>query len=154
MSAARVPPTTTSDPTHVAYRPALGQLSFEGTAFLPNGVMYSQDENRPGNGNPGGAIFKFVPATLWTGTAPIVNLDQSPLMAGSLYGFRAGLRSGNTDYGQGNEFGRGTWVPVTGTAPINLRAAATDAEADELLPSGRHGRRPESAGRRQRAVLR
>jgi len=117
--------TTTSDPTHVAYRPALGQLSFEGTAFLPNGVMYSQDENRPGNGNPGGAIFKFVPATLWTGTAPIVNLDQSPLVAGSLYGFRAGRRSGNTDYGQGNEFGRGVWVPVTGTAPINLRAAAT-----------------------------
>ncbi len=116
--------TTTSDPTHVAYRPALGQLSFEGTTFLPNGVMYSADENRPGNGNPGGAIFKFVPATLWTGTAPIVNLDQSPLVSGSLYGFRAGRRSGNTDYGQGNEFGRGTWVPVTGIAPINLRAAA------------------------------
>jgi hypothetical protein len=117
--------TTTSDPTHVAYRPALGQLSFEGTAFLPNGVMYSQDENRPGNGNPGGAIFKFVPATLWTGTASIVNLDQSPLVAGALYGFRAGKRSGNSDYGQGNEFGRGSWVAVTGSAPINLRAAAT-----------------------------
>jgi secreted PhoX family phosphatase len=115
--------TTTSDPTHVAYRPALGQLAFEGTAFLPNGVMYSTDENRPGNGNPGGAIFKFVPATLWTGTASIVNLDQSPLVAGSLYGLRVGRRSSNTDYGQGNEFGRGTWVPVTGTAPINLRAA-------------------------------
>jgi len=118
--------TTTSDPTHVAYRLALGQVSFEGTAFLPNGVMYSQDENRPGNGNPGGAIFKFVPSTLWTGTAPIVNLDQSPLTAGSLYGFRAGKRSGAnpSDYGQGNEFGRGTWVAITGDAPINLRAAA------------------------------
>ena len=118
--------TTTSDQTHVAYRPALGALSFEGIGILPNGVVYTADENRPGSGNPGGAQFKFVPSALWTGAAPITDLAQSPLVAGSLYGFRAGKRSGAnpSDYGQGNEFGRGTWVAVTGAAPINLRGAA------------------------------
>jgi secreted PhoX family phosphatase len=117
--------TTTSDPAHVAVRPALGQLSFEGIALYPNGVMYFGDENRPGNGNPGGAYFKFIPSTPWTGGAPISNLADSPLAAGNIYGMRVGKRSGNTDYGQGNEFGRGTWIPVTGVAPINLRAAAS-----------------------------
>ncbi|MGA9031932.1 MAG: alkaline phosphatase PhoX [Sulfuricaulis sp.] len=117
--------TTTSDPGHVAVRPALGQLSFEGIALYPNGVMYFGDENRPGNGNPGGAYFKFIPSTLWSGGVPISTLADSPLVAGNIYGMRVGKRSGNTDYGQGNEFGRGTWIPVTGAAPINLRAAAS-----------------------------
>ncbi len=38
---------------------------------------------------------------------------------------RVGKRSGNTDYGQGNEFGRGNWIQITGAQPINLRAAAS-----------------------------
>lgn len=117
--------TTTSDPTHVAFRPALGQLSFEGIAILPNGVTYYGDENRPSNGNPGGSYFKFIPSTVWTGGSAITDLNNSPLVAGTVYGMRVGKRSGGTDYGQGNEFGRGTWIPVSGTAPINLRAAAT-----------------------------
>ena len=53
-----------SDPAHVAARPALGQFSFEGLGILPNGVVYLTDENRPGGGgigNPGGAIVKFIP---------------------------------------------------------------------------------------------
>jgi Alkaline phosphatase PhoX len=112
--------TMTSDSSHVAYRPAVGQLSFEGNAVLPNGVMYYQDENRPGAPTPGGAIFKFIPSSLWTGGPAITDLGQSPLTAGKIYGFRAGFRN---DYGQGNEFGRGKWVEVTGTAPIDLRAA-------------------------------
>lgn len=118
--------TTTSDPAHVAFLPALGMMSFEGFALYPNGVLYMTDENRPGSGNAGGAIFKFVPSSPWvSGNPAITSLASSPFTAGGVYGLRVGKRSGNTDYGQGNEFGRGVWVPVTGTAPINLRAAAT-----------------------------
>jgi len=118
-----------SDPAHVAALPALGQFSFEGIGILPNGVVYLTDENRPGGGgigNPGGALVKFIPSTLWTSGAPaITSLAQSPWNAGSLYGFRAGRNSGNADVGQGNEYGRGVWVEITGAAPINLRAAAS-----------------------------
>ncbi|HEY7642321.1 MAG TPA: alkaline phosphatase PhoX [Steroidobacteraceae bacterium] len=118
-----------SDPAHVVARPALGQFSFEGIGILPNGVVYLTDENRPGTGgigNPGGALVKFIPTQLWAaGRAPITSLDQSPWTGGSIFGFRAGRNSGNTDVGQGNEYGRGVWVAVTGTAPINLRAAAS-----------------------------
>lgn len=118
-----------SDPAHVVARPALGQFSFEGLGILPNGVVYMTDENRPGGtiGNPGGAMVKFIPSTLWVpGSAPITDLADSPWVDGSLYGMRVGRNSGNKDVGQGNEFGRGSWVAITGTAPINLRAAAAD----------------------------
>jgi hypothetical protein len=122
--------TTTSDPAHVAFVQATGTLSWEGIALLPNGVMYMMDESRPGNGNPGGGIFKFIPAAPWTaGTPAITNLAASPLNAGRIFGWRAGRNSGSTDFGQGNEFGRGVWVEVTnrgdvGAMPINLRNAA------------------------------
>src|SRR5262249_37452435 len=56
---------------------------------------------------------------------PITDLSQSPWNAGSLFGMRIGRNGGNTDVGQGNEFGRGSWVAITGTAPINLRAQAS-----------------------------
>jgi hypothetical protein len=36
--------TSISDPAHVARRGALGQMSYEGNALYPNGVMYSADE--------------------------------------------------------------------------------------------------------------
>jgi hypothetical protein len=116
-----------SDPAHVAGRPALGQFSFEGVGLLPNGVVYLTDENRPGNGgigNPGGAFVKFIPATPWSGGS-ITKLDQSPWTSGSLYGMRLGRNGGNTDVGQGNQVGRGVWLEITGTAPIDLRAAAS-----------------------------
>jgi secreted PhoX family phosphatase len=116
-----------SDPAHVVARPALGQFSFEGVGILPNGVVYLTDENRPGTGglgNPGGALVKFIPDTLWSSGA-IASLDQSPWASGSLYGMRLGRNSNNTDVGQGNQVGRGAWVQITGTAPINLRAAAS-----------------------------
>ena len=116
--------TVSSDPGHVVRREAVGQLSFEGIALLPNGVMYSSDENRPSSGNPGGGIFKFIPSVPWTGGPPITALDQSPLVDGTIWGLRIGVRSGNTDFGQGNEFGRGVWVQVdTSADPIDLRAA-------------------------------
>ncbi len=116
-----------SDPAHVVGRPALGQFAFEGLGILPNGVVYLTDENRPGGGglgNPGGAFVKFIPTTLWTG-GTITSLAQSPWASGSLYGMRLGRNGGNTDVGQGNQIGRGVWVEITGTAPINLRAAAS-----------------------------
>lgn len=118
-----------TDAANVAYRGALGALSFEGLALLPNGVLYMSDENRPGNGNPGGAIFKFIPSTLWSAGAPaITDLSQSPFASGTLWGMRVGRNSSNTDFGQGNEFGRGVWVSVpssSNAAVTNLRAQAT-----------------------------
>jgi secreted PhoX family phosphatase len=122
--------TTISDPTHVARLGALGQFSFEGLALMPTGVMYMSDENRPGTGglgNPGGAIIKFVPAVQWHGGTPITDLALSPMASGTLWGMRLGRNGGNTDVGQGNEFGRGVWVQVptsTNDAPTNLRGAA------------------------------
>jgi hypothetical protein len=114
---------TSTDPAHVATRPALGRLSFEGIALYPSGVMYYGDENRPLNGTPGGAYFKFIPTSPWTG-GTISDLSQSPLTVGAIYGLRLGKRSGNTDYGQASQTGLGTWIPVTTAPNVNLRAAA------------------------------
>ena len=112
---------------NVVSRRALGRLSFEGLALYPSGVLYYGDEQRPSNGTPGGAYFKFVPTTPWTGGA-ISNLAQSPLVSGKVYGLRLGKRSGNTDYGQGSNTGRGTWIPIPPAADPsvgqNLRAQA------------------------------
>ena len=119
--------TLISDPEHVARRGAVGQFSFEGLALMPNGVLYISDENRPGRGNPGGAIVKFIPTVLWQGNGPVTGLEQSPLTGGTLWGMRIGRNSNNTDYGQGNEFGRGVWLQMptsTDAAPTNLRSAA------------------------------
>ncbi|HVP28538.1 MAG TPA: alkaline phosphatase PhoX [Myxococcota bacterium] len=108
-------------------RPALGRLSFEGIAIYPSGVVYYGDENRPSKGTPGGAYFKFVPATPFTGNAPITDLTQSPLAAGQVFGLRLGKRSGNTDYGQGTNTGRGTWVAAASSSFFpDLRAVAGD----------------------------
>lgn len=130
------------DAANVTERPALGHLSFEGVVIYSNGVIYYGDENRPSTGTPGGAYFKFVPSTPWSGSAPISSLDQSPLVNGNVYGLRLGKRSGDTDYGQGSNTGRGTWVAIDNSNDANLRAAAAnlkltgyyrpeDANADE-----------------------
>jgi secreted PhoX family phosphatase len=110
-----------SDPAHVVVRPAPGRLSWEGIALYPSGVMYYGDENRPLNGTPGGAYFKFIPAAPWNGQQGLAN---SPLTAGSVFGLRLGKRSGNTDYGQASETGLGTWISVPPASVGNLRAAA------------------------------
>src|SRR5262249_17705812 len=78
---------------------------------------------RPLNGTPGGAYFKFIPSTPWPGGVA-ANLDQSPLVAGTIFGLRLGKRSGNTDFGQGSNTGLGTWVPVNPSFDANLRAVA------------------------------
>lgn len=108
-------------------RNALGRLSFEGLGLLDNGVTYYGDENRPSTGTPGGAYFKFIPATPYNpASGPIGALSQSPYAGGgSISGLRLGKRSGNTDYGQGSQTGFGVWVPLcTGVAcnNIDLRA--------------------------------
>ncbi len=105
--------TLTSDPTHVRPLPALGQLSFEGISVLPNGVTLYQDERRPGTTTPGGAYYKFIPTTPWVDGSPaITSLDNSPLASGRVFGLRIGRNGGNTDFGQGNNAGRGVWVEV------------------------------------------
>jgi hypothetical protein len=121
--------TTTSDPAHVQLLPAVGTLSWEGLAILPNGVLYMTDESRPGSGNPGGGIYKFIPSQLWAGGTPVTSLASSPFNAGRLFGLRIGRNSTSApDFGQANEYGRGYWVEITGrsdvgAAPINLRTA-------------------------------
>jgi secreted PhoX family phosphatase len=111
---------------NLAARPALGRLSFEGLAIYPNGVTYYGDENRPAEGVPGGAYFKFIPATLRNpGAGAISSLADSPYAApGAIYGLRLGRREGGTDYGQGTQYGLGTWVPIPAAADPDLRAAA------------------------------
>ena len=109
--------------TNVTTRPAVGRLAFEGLALYPNGVLYYGDERRPLNGAPGGAYYKFIPATPWR-SGVITNLDQSPLAAGKVYGLRLGKRNGNTDYGQGTNTGLGTWVPIEPSLNVDLGSAA------------------------------
>jgi secreted PhoX family phosphatase len=55
--------------------------------------MYYGDENRPAQGTPGGAYFKFIPSNPWSGGAPITDLNDSPLTEGKVYGLRLGKRS-------------------------------------------------------------
>jgi secreted PhoX family phosphatase len=122
------PDGTTSGGTganNIVMRSALGNLSFEGLAIYANGLVYYGDENRPGNGIPGGAFFKFVPTTLRDPNASaITSLSDSPLAAGAVYGLRIGQRvsGSSTDYGMGTNTGLGSWVGPAGTA--NLRAFA------------------------------
>jgi Bacterial protein of unknown function (DUF839) len=116
----------TSDPARVVARAALGQLSYEGIVLLPNGTTYYGDELRPADGKPGGGIYKFVPEKPHSGGA-ITNLDQSPLVAGSVYAMRLGLRSGPTDFGQGANTGAGRWIGplvATNTTAFNLASVA------------------------------
>jgi secreted PhoX family phosphatase len=98
--------------TNLVRRTALGRLSFEGHGLLASGVMYYGDELRPGTGAAGGAYFKFVPTTPFTGSTPITSLADSPFASGKILGLRIGLNGGATDYGQGTQSGRGTWVSI------------------------------------------
>ncbi|MGB5082094.1 MAG: alkaline phosphatase PhoX, partial [Burkholderiales bacterium] len=105
-------------------RPAVGKLAFEGVAVYPSGVTYYGDENRPSQGTPGGAYFKFIPTVAFLGGAPVTNLAQSPLASGRVFGLRLGKRSGNTDYGQGTNTGLGTWIEVNAANLLRNEAAA------------------------------
>lgn len=107
--------------TNIVVRPALGRLSYEGFALYESGLVYYGDENRPSQGLPGGAIFKFIPSKPYAGGA-VPSVADSPLASGTVYGLRLGKRSGNTDYGQGTETGLGTWIPVGSAPDQDLRA--------------------------------
>ena len=103
-------------------RPALGRLSFEGHAIFPNGVVYYGDELAPINGVAGGSIYKFVPSQLRDpGAGPITALDQSPLVAGTVFGLRVG---GATHEGQGSQHAQGAWIQVPAAPDPDLRAQA------------------------------
>ena len=69
-----------------------------------------------GCGNPGGGVYKFVPATPFAGGEAITDLEQSPLTAGSVWVARLGLRASDDvpaqDWGQGSNTGAGVWVPL------------------------------------------
>lgn len=109
---------------NVVQRPLLGRIGFEGVAVLPSGVVLAGDELGPSNGNPGGAVYKFVPAHPRTGDGTIGDLADSPLAAGSLYALQVAAGS---NIGQGHERGLGYWVgPVD---PDDTRASAWGLDA-------------------------
>jgi secreted PhoX family phosphatase len=114
-----------TDPAHIVKRTALPTIAWEGIAILPSGVLYAGDELRPGTGVndvDGGAMFKFVPATLRTGSGPIANLGQSPFVAGSAHAMQVSCLNNTQQYGQGCEVGNAAWVTV------NAATATVDAD--------------------------
>jgi hypothetical protein len=102
---------TTSDPSHLVKRQAVGSLSFESFAFRPDGTVIYGDELAPTAGNAGGGIYKFVPAIPFQGGGPISLPAQSPLASGSIYGLRVAAQ-GSNNWGQGAETGNGAWLAV------------------------------------------
>ena len=116
---------TVTDPAHIAKRPALPTMAWEGLIVLPSGVVIAGDELRPGSATPdadGGAIFKFVPQVARTGTANITNLADSPLIAGSVYAMQVSCVNVKTQFGQGCETGNAAWLLV------NAATARVDAD--------------------------
>jgi hypothetical protein len=105
---------------------ALGFNAFEGLAILPNGVTYYGNELSASNGAPGGGYYKFVPAHPWAGGAPITSLDQSPYASGSAFALRVGQGS---NFGQGFQYGTGTWQPLAGASGALLLPLAVAAKA-------------------------
>lgn len=118
-----------TDPAAIAKRSALPTMAWEGLEVLPNGVVIAGDELRPGASGAdmdGGAIFKFIPATLRTGGGTISGLDESPLAAGSVYALQVSCVNNRQQYGQGCEVGNGVWVAVN-AASARLDAAIQGA---------------------------
>jgi secreted PhoX family phosphatase len=107
---------TTSDPSHLVKRKAVGSLSFESFAIRRDGTMVYGDELAPGavsTGSAGGALYKFVPQFpyLGTGQPPITQPYLSPLVSGTVFGLRVAA-NGSSNWGQGAEIGKGRWVAV------------------------------------------
>lgn len=104
-----------SDPFHIAKREALPVMAWEGLTVLTNGVVIAGDELRPGTSNPdidGGSIFKFVPNIPKTDDTKIINLDDSPFVAGIVYALQISCRDSKQQFGQGCEVGNGSWIEV------------------------------------------
>ena len=113
----------TSDPAAVARRMALPTMAWEGIGLMANGIVYAGDELRPGTDTPdadGGAIFKFVPATM-AAAGMITALDASPFAAGKTYAMQVECRKNEVQFGQGCETGNALWIEVD---PSRARAEA------------------------------
>ncbi len=126
----------TTDSAHIAKRTALPVIAWEGIAILPSGVIIAGDELRPGTDVPdsdGGAIFKFIPSTPFSGSSAVTTLNESPLTAGSVYAMQVSCQPDIQQFGQGCEVGHAAWVPVT--------AATARSDADSAGATG--GYRPE-----------
>lgn len=117
---------TVSDPDRIVKRTALPIMAWEGLAVLSSGVVIAGDELRPGSpaNADGGAIFKFVPSVPRGDNAEaIVNLNESPLAAGSVYAMQVSCVNDKQQFGQGCEIGNAAWVPV------NAATARADANS-------------------------
>ena len=121
----------TSDP-RVVKRKALGQLAFEGNPVLSDGSIIFGDELRPGGGNPGGGIYKFVPDVPYLSGAAITNPALSPFVSGQLFGLKIGSTGDN---GQGTEIGQGVWMPIdeASIADVNGNIVLRKAQASLKL---------------------
>ena len=123
---------TTSDPSHLVKRKAVGSLSFESFAIRDDGTMIFGDELAPSGGSAGGGIYKFVPQFPFLGGGPITVPSASPFVSGTLYGLRVAA-AGSSNWGQGAETGKGQWrlVDLAGAGVVDangnviLRTAQT-----------------------------
>lgn len=112
----------TSEAAAVVRWMALPTMAWEGIGLMASGVVYGGDELRPGTANPnadGGAIFKFVPATMVSGM--ITTLDASPFAAGKTYAMQVECVKSAVQFGQGCETGNALRVEVD---PSRARAEA------------------------------
>jgi len=128
-----------TNPAMVAKRAALPIMAWEGLEVLPNGVVIGGDELRPGTGGAdldGGAIFKFIPATLRSGGATISGLNESPLAAGSVYAMQVSCVNNRQQYGQGCEVGNAAWVAVN--AATARASAAIQGASGYYRPEDLH----------------
>jgi len=102
-----------TDRRHIAKRPALPRMAWEGIAVLENGVVIAGDELRPGiRSQPGGAIYKFIPDASRSGRHPIQRLEQSPLTAGRVYALQVSCQQNRQQHSQVCEEGSAVWVVV------------------------------------------
>lgn len=115
-----------TDPSNIAKRTALPRMAWEGIQILRNGILYAGDELRPGTAvadADGGAIFKFVPASPFSGATAISDLSQSPFVSGFVYAMQVSCVNNTQQYGQGCEIGNAAWIIV------NAATARSDADS-------------------------
>ncbi len=101
--------------TRIAKRQALPTISWEGIVALPSGILYGGDELRPGTDSAdrdGGALFKFMPTVPAIPNVIITNLNQSPLVSGSVHALQVSCIGNGQQAGQGCEVGNAAWLPV------------------------------------------
>lgn len=127
-----------TDAAHVAKRPALPTMAWEGLVVLPSGVVIAGDELRPGSAaadTDGGAIFKFVPQAPRTGSGSIGNLADSPWVAGSVYAMQVSCVNDKAQFGQGCEIGNAAWLavnPATARADAGMKGATGYYRPEDL----------------------